>query len=474
MVVFCCRKGEGMDNKFENLRSQFSDFIYRDYDVSYDKEYMIIRYHYEIRGLTSFNPITKIPLKVINLQNKNKKFIDFLVFHIGLIELISYWKCTCSPNVIIEAGYLDDQQINWFKKLYFYGLGEFFYVNNIETDIDNFINIRTVGSRYEEFDLNYQGHGNLIAIGGGKDSVVSLELLKDMYDNNTTFIINPKAVTMTCSKIAGYENKTIGVIRQIDKELIKLNKKGYLNGHTPFSSLVAFLSYLVAYLTDKKYIVLSNESSANEPTVLGTKVNHQYSKTYEFENDFNNYTKTYFNIDIKYFSLLRPLNELQIAMFFAKYEKYHSVFKSCNVGSKTEPWDWCGHCPKCLFVYTILSPFLYRDKLIAIFHEDLFAKEDLLTTFLELLGYAKTKPFECVGTYSEVRYAVNLTIKKLLNQEMPLPYLLQYYFEKYSLEPFDNNLLLSYNEENNLDDLFTKIVRRSLDNVSSDYSKTEK
>lgn len=475
MVVFCCRKGEFMENKFEKLRKEFPDFIYHGYDVSYDEEYMVIEYHYEIKGLTFFNPITKIPLKVINWQNKNKEFIDFLVFHVGLVELISYWKCTCSPNVIIEADYLDKTQIEWFKKLYFYGLGEFFYVNNIEISIDDFMYITTNDEKVNEFNLNYHGTGNLIAIGGGKDSVVSLELLKDMYEDNTTFIINPKKVTKECSNIAGYhEDKMIGVIRKIDSELIRLNKEGYLNGHTPFSSLVAFLSYLVAYLTDKKYIVLSNESSANEATVLGTKVNHQYSKTYEFENDFNNYTKRYFNIDIKYFSLLRPLNELQIAMLFAQYENYHAIFKSCNVGSKQEPWDWCGNCPKCLFVYTILSPFLDRDKLINIFHDNLFTKENLLTTFLELLGYGETKPFECVGTYSEVRYAVSLTINNLLDKKIPLPYLLKYYYEKYPLENLNNNLLMNYNEENNLDDLFTKIVKGALENVSNNYSKVGK
>jgi hypothetical protein len=72
----------------------------------------------------------------------------------------------------------------------------------------------------------------------------------------------------------------------------------------------------MAYLTNRKYIVLSNEGSANEPTVIGTNINHQYSKTYEFECDFYQYTKKYFNIDIKYFSLLRPIKEIQIAYLF--------------------------------------------------------------------------------------------------------------------------------------------------------------
>ena len=459
-----------MVKSFNELRSKYLNFIYNGFDIDYDNEYMIITYHYEIEGLTKFNPITKIPLKSINLNNKNNEFINYLVFHVGLVELISYWKCTCSPNVIIKAGYMDNYQIEWFKKLYFYGLGEFFYVNNIETNIDEFMNIKIDNISSYDFNVDYLGLGNMIAIGGGKDSVVSLELLSDLYKDNCTFIINPKEVTIKCSETAGYNNdKMIGVVRKIDNELINLNKDGYLNGHTPFSSLVAFLSYLVAYLSDKKNIVLSNESSANEPTVLGTKVNHQYSKTYEFENDFNLYTKKYFDIDIKYFSLLRPLNELQIAMLFSRYEKYHQIFKSCNVGSKKEHWKWCCDCPKCLFVYIILSPFLYKEKLVSIFNEDLFTKENLLSTFLELLGYSETKPFECVGTYSEVRFAAGLTIKKMLNENEKLPYLLNYYYENFGLEDLEDNILLYYNEENNLDASFANLVKEALNNVSKDY-----
>lgn len=46
----------------------------------------------------------------------------------------------------------------------------------------------------------------------------------------------------------------------------------------------------------KKYVILSNESSANEPNVKGTKINHQYSKTVEFENDFRNYEMEYIKV----------------------------------------------------------------------------------------------------------------------------------------------------------------------------------
>ena len=171
-------------------------------------------------------------------------------------------------------------------------------------------------------------------------------------------------------------NHIIEIYRTIDKKLIELNSQGMINGHTPFSAMLAFTSYFVAYLLSKKYIALSNENSANESNVIGEKVNHQYSKSFEFEKDFEEYSNKYLKAPVKYFSFLRPLNELQIAKIFSKHEKYHKTFKSCNVGSKEKEWKWCCNCAKCLFAYTILSPFLYKKKLVDIFGEDMFEKKN--------------------------------------------------------------------------------------------------
>ena len=220
-------------------------------------------------------------------------------------------------------------------------------------------------------------------------------------------MINPKQVHIDCSKGLEY----CAITRVIDKNLLELNKQGYLNGHTPFSAIVAFTSYLMAYLTNRKYIVLSNEGSANEPTIIGTNINHQYSKTYEFEKDFYEYTKKYFKIDIKYFSLLRPIKEIQIAYLFSKYKEYHKIFRSCNVGSKSNPWIWCLNCPKCLFVFIILRAFLSLEEMTSIFGENLLDKKELEKDFLELIGQSDTKPFECIGTIDEVKYAMNRIIK---------------------------------------------------------------
>lgn len=451
--------------KFIELREKYKEFTFEDYSLSEDNDYIYLEFKFSIPNLKIFTPNIKIKKKdYIKISTKNNLTAKKLAFHIGLIELISYWKCTCSPKVIIKCGNLNEEQIEWFKKLYFYGLGELFYQNNIKTNIEEFMTIETVGEEIVENQNinpnNYNGY--IIPIGGGKDSVVTIENIP-LKEDDYCLIINPKPVTLNCAKAGGFkEENIIEVERKIDKNLIELNSLGYINGHTPFSSLLAFVSYFIAYLTNKKYIALSNENSANESNVVGEKINHQYSKSYEFENDFYNYTNKYLKVPVKYFSFLRPLNELQIAKLFSRYEKYHTIFKSCNVGSKEKEWHWCCKCPKCLFVYTILSPFLYKDKLLNIFNSDLFEDESLLETFIELAGYGKTKPFECVGTFEEVKFAISTTIKNLENKNEKLPYLLQYYKNNFELSDLSIDITKRYNTTNNLTEELNNILKEAI------------
>lgn len=442
-----------MNSKFLELRNTYKEFVFENYEILEDEISYKFIYHFEIPGLCDFTPDIEINKKNISNQNIDTKVLKNIVFNIGMVELISYLKCTCSKKVIIKAGYLNNEQISWWRKLYFQGLGEFLYRNNIMIDEDELFDIIIEHEKEEIYQTNYEGKGNLIPVGGGKDSNVTLELLKN-YEN-IPFAINPKNVHLSCISIAGYSN-LFTVKRNLDNKLFELNEKGFLNGHTPFSALVSFVTYLCAYFANKKYIVLSNESSANEATVIGTNVNHQYSKSFEYEKDFNYYADKYLGLNIKYFSLLRALNETQISYIFSKYRQYHEAFKSCNNGSKSITWEWCSSCPKCLFVYIILSPYLTDEELIKIFKENLYEKESLLETFKELLGLEKTKPFECVGTTKEVRDAVSKAIKK----RTELPYLLKYYNDNYPLEEYP--LLDEYNEENFIPEEYQNILKEEL------------
>lgn len=472
-----------MNDKFQQFRAQYSTFIFDSFDVIKTSETLRIVYHFEIPRLAKFNPSLELSLADIK-QPYDEQFLHVIAFNLGMVEAISYYKSTCSPTFIIKAGYLTENQLQFFQKLYFHGLGEFLYLNHIETTEDELVHFIVEHEPATTITPAIHPSGNLITVGGGKDSCVSLELLRNFRDteppetstspstdaqSNTCFALNPKQANLACIKASGYP--AITAKRTLDPEIIRLNREGFLNGHTPFSAMLAFTTYLVAYLANKKYIVMSNEGSANEATVHGTKINHQYSKTYEFENDFNHYVSQFLSPAIHYFSFLRPLTEFQIGMIFAgndHLKKYHMIFKSCNVGSKDATWNWCGECPKCLFVYIILSAFLSTDELVDIFGRNLYENEKLLPTFIELLGLTERKPFECVGTYEECRLAVSTAIQKLEAENQPLPYLLQHYKDNYPLvhtlscQCNNNQITTLYNAENNLPPAFQQIIKQEL------------
>lgn len=452
---------------FEELRKKYTSFIFDDYKIiQKDNETIEITFFFEIMGLKKFRPKIEISKIGIDFDHINTKTLKAIVFNMGLVELISYWKVACPKRIIIECGKLEEAQIDWFKKLYYNGLGEFRYINHIEKiPMEELFEIEcncrpeySSTSNYLETSLEYKGA--LIPVGGGKDSCVTLELLKENKKDNLCLVIGDKEPQLKAIKKAGYKkDQIIHVKRTIDKELLELNKKGYLNGHTPFSAMLAFTSYLVAYLTGKRYIAVSNESSSNESNVKEEKINHQYSKSFEFEEDFRWYIENFLEDKVEYFSMLRPLNELQIAKLFSKNKKYHKIFRSCNKGSKEIPWKWCSNCPKCLFTFIILSPFLYKKKLLKIFKNDLYENKDLLEIFIGLCGYGEIKPFECVGTYEEVNYAISKTIKQLEAEEKELPYLLKYYRENYKLVDINTNTEKRYNEENNVPKEFEKLLK---------------
>ncbi len=451
--------------QFEQYRKEYKKFYYNSYSIKEDKELIYIEYEFEIPNLTTFHPKLKILKKQLKFKDLKSKYTQNMVFNIGLIELISYWKSTCSPQILIKCGYLNEKQIQWWKKLYFYGLGELFFTNNIKTNINEFVNIECTNkiNEFDYEDIQDASNGYIVPIGGGKDSVVTLETLNIDRKNDYCLIVNPKPVTLECARIAGLENNNIiEIYRTIDSNLIDLNSKGFINGHTPFSAMLAFLSYFVAYLLSKKYVALSNENSANESNVAGKKINHQYSKSFEFECDFEEYSKIYLKAPVKYFSFLRPLNELQIAKIFARKQKYHKVFKSCNVGSKEKKWKWCCNCAKCLFAYIILSPYLYKDNLIEIFGEDMFENSNLLKTFLELTGNSEIKPFDCVGTFEEVNFAISKTIQNIENENKRLPCLLEYYKNNYTLIDTTNDITILYNNENNLNKEQNDMLRKEV------------
>jgi len=413
---------------FHTLRKNYPQFHYLNFEFKIKENCVFMQFFFQA------NELVFTPKMTLNFgkyaQTMNRDEIQGLIFNIGLIELLSYWKAVCSQRIVIHNYLFDNAQQNWWKKLYYKGLGEFFYQNEIDCTYEDFVQFSFAEEAKPYSNLHFKkikaSQKAIVPIGGGKDSVVTLEELRTEKEV-VPFIINPRNATLDCARVADFSTLHDIVIleREIDPYLLTCNKQGFLNGHTPFSAMLAFYTLLVSYGTKIRSIALSNEASANEPTVPGTEVNHQYSKSLEFEEDFRDYILNSMNDCSCYYSYLRSFSELQIAEKFSQYPQYFPVFRSCNAGSKGD--KWCCNCPKCLFTYIILAPFIDKNTRLQIFGEDLLNKPEMETFFNQLIGKETTKPFECVGTVEEVASAL-----KMLNRQKEKNFLLDIFITDYT------------------------------------------
>jgi UDP-N-acetylmuramoylalanine--D-glutamate ligase len=328
---------------------------------------------------------------------------------------VSYYKLYAPRNVIMRHELTRDQSDFW-TTVYRKGLGEFFYRNGLDLKKSP-VFPATAKSKSAPVARHVNDRA-LLGVGGGKDSIVSLELLKEQKFPYIAFTVEtgrPSSIVKGVIKTAG--TRQWAVRRQLDEKLFQ-PLPGSLNGHVPISGIIASLGYLSALLFDYRYVIVSNEQSSNSGnlTYRGLTINHQWSKTSEFEELFQRYTREHISREIVYFSLLRPLYEIRIAELFSRYPKYFPVFSSCNKSFKVTGGEpaclWCGECPKCTFVFLMLAAFLPKKSVLSIFGKNLFNNTELISSFKDVLGFGKLKPFDCVGTFEEARAALVLAAPK--------------------------------------------------------------
>ena len=415
-----------MNPKLKDLQSKYPELVYETYSHIWENDILICRFKFALGEINLQSEIEFHGLEASRI-NADSQLLDQLVFQVGLFEIPTYWKLACSPTVVIESGSLSEEQVKFWEKLLLNGMGEFFYVNQISPITPHLV---TRGKSAKKLGVSpLSSDSILIPVGGGKDSIVTMELLAKQFSNLTFFTIGDDPATESIISLFSQKHQDklklhrVHVVRRLDPQMSELNRD-FFNGHTPFSSVVAMGSILAGSFTGSGVIALSNESSANQMTGFyeGLDVNHQYSKTVEFERDFRKYMDSLLTTHPDYFSFLRPLGELQIAKLFSGMSDYFSVFRSCNVGKRTN--TWCGQCAKCLFVYLMLSVYLDSHILTGIFGQDLLNDITLLPLMNELLGKTKMKPFECVGTVEECRCAVTSILESSGKVEGSVPVLI--------------------------------------------------
>ncbi|MDN4162823.1 hypothetical protein [Nocardioides abyssi] len=329
---------------------------------------------------------------------------------LSLAASLSYAKAFAPAPIRVPAG-LTARERRFLTEVARHGLGEFAYVNDLPAVLD----LQVEGPELPEPATSAEPAADgperlLVAVGGGKDSIVSIEALRGAGFDLGLFSVGSYAPIEATAETAGIDLTTVR--RRIDPHLLELNAAGAPNGHVPVTAVNSLVAVLTALALGRDTVVFSNEASSSFGNVTwhGRTVNHQWSKGLDFERLLRASLPAGAPT---YLSLLRPLTELRIARRFADHTAYHRVFTSCNRAFKLAEGDrtsWCGDCPKCRFVFLCLAPFLSRAALLEVFGgRDVLADTGQLTGFLELLGVdGLLKPFECVGEPDECRVALEL------------------------------------------------------------------
>ncbi|WP_103075001.1 UDP-N-acetyl-alpha-D-muramoyl-L-alanyl-L-glutamate epimerase [Solilutibacter silvestris] len=350
----------------------------------------------------------RIPGAPFVLDGARKHAVDAATRLLHLIAGVSYYKAAVPQDIRIENGAIDLSTAEYLDSLYLNGLGEFAYRNGLNLH-DRIRFPHGDAPSQAAPALGMRDHA-LVAIGGGKDSLVSIEALRAAGIPQTVTWVGGSQLIAQCAARTGLP--TLNIERQIAPELFELNRQGAWNGHIPVTAINSAIMVLAALLSDANQVVFSNERSASYGSLIeGTgEVNHQWSKGWAAEQGLAKVVRDTVAADLSYYSLLRPLSELAVARQFAKNDHYDAWFSSCNrnfhlLGEKPTQ-RWCGVCPKCHFVFLALAPFVPKPRLVGIFGRNLLDDRDQVPGYDALLEYRDHKPFECVGEGGESRAAM--------------------------------------------------------------------
>jgi UDP-N-acetyl-alpha-D-muramoyl-L-alanyl-L-glutamate epimerase len=336
---------------------------------------------------------------------------------VHLVAGVSYYKAAVPEEIHIDSYDIDADTAALLATVYENGLGEFAWRNGLQ--LRGRIRFPAEAQAQAPVQapapaLGLREHA-LVAIGGGKDSLVSIEALRAAGVEQTVVWIGGSQLIRACAERTGLPTMAIG--RQLAPQLFDYNRQGAWNGHIPVTAVNSAILALAALLHGMGQVAFSNERSASygsrivaEDGSLAAEVNHQWSKGWEFEQAFGEYLQRHVAADLHYYSLLRPLSELAVARQFARTGRYDAHFSSCNrnfhILGERPVSRWCGVCPKCHFVFLALAPFMSKPRLVGILGRNLLDDPAQAGGFDALLEYRNHKPFECVGEGRESRAAM--------------------------------------------------------------------
>ena len=332
-----------------------------------------------------------------------------------LMAGVSYYKTRAARVIDLGPTTTTAKERAFLTQYFLHGLGEFAYRNDLDLHDVSVVGLET--SEPPSLEYTPTGQRPLIPFGGGIDSIVTVRAVREGADAALCVVHPPDDRFDAIEGAAAVTGlPVVRIAREIDPQLRRSEKLGFLNGHVPITAVITAAALVAAVLDGRDAVVLSNEWSASAPTLVheGRPINHQWSKGIEFEEGFARLVNAALGPQISVFSYLRSRSELWVAQQFAQLKEFHGVFRSCNRAFHQNPAErlaqWCGACDKCCFIDLILSPFMDAADLGSIFDgNEPLDNAQLEGRFVNLLGLdPESRPFECVGDVGECRAALLL------------------------------------------------------------------
>ena len=349
-------------------------------------------------GNLSFSESVNFPAEV-KTSDEVVRLLDLL----AIIAGVSYAKAVAPARVIFPQLDISPSGISLVSQTYNEGMREFAFHNNLPLTTTFEIADNPRGGNFQR-DARSGPGAPLIPFGGGRDSCVVASALTHLHPTLFTIGINPYAQRLADQLSLPLLTAT----RTIDPLLLKMNEAGAPNGHVPVTAINSLISLVTAELTGHTSVVMANEKSASRPTriVNGIEVNHQFSKSLQFENELRSAIDTVGSF-VQYVSVLRNCPDSDISRAFAtKCSALHPHFMSCNQAMLRDDTrrsnGWCCNCPKCRGMFLSLAPFMAPADMTKIFGRDLLDDISQLSGFHELMSN-EMKPFECVADIHEAR-----------------------------------------------------------------------
>ena len=152
--------------------SKYQTFVFKDYIFDKDSKTLTLRYGYDDKLSFSekytfdFDFVDDLPNAALHAAFKQ----------LFIMAGVSYYKMYLAPVIETQNHAVDDYEAGFFSKTYQRGLGEFFYINKLDPKTAINFPASTSSAKLLGYTPN---EGLLIGVGGGKDSLVSIEILRD-------------------------------------------------------------------------------------------------------------------------------------------------------------------------------------------------------------------------------------------------------------------------------------------------------